>query len=388
MTTPAGLEGLAAAECAELAGWTVERTERGVVEVTVRMDRPENVVHAARKLRMAQRLLGFVVRDALPAEELGREGSLAWMQARARADGGPALLRLLPVWRAFHADCPDDELAFHVRASRGGRHPFSSDDAKRAVALGVAAGSGLRGACRLEHQLHLDVRVHHESVWAGLRLLNTRQEAAAAAEAAPSRELSVTTLNATIAHAMLRVLQPSAGSLVVDPMAGCGTLPQLGCAAQCDRGAPCFFIAADCSPVAAAKSRANLRGGALCDVVLWDATRLPLRSGIVDHFVSDLPFGKRLGSKAENRQLYPESLEQMRRALRPAPPRGVASRLEAARLVLLSADRHALTTAVRAARGRPWRVLQQHRVNVGGLDGLLVAVALASRADERTAHTT
>jgi len=134
----------------------------------------------------------------------------------------------------------------------------------------------------------------------------------------------------------------------------------------------------------------------LADVVLWDATRLPLRAGVVDHFVSDLPFGKRLGSKADNRRLYPESLEQMRRALcsratctseaapadadgrrEPGPSRAGAP-LE---LVLLSADRHALTTAVRGARGRPWRVELQKRINVGGLDGLLLGAALvATRA--------
>ena len=45
--------------------------------------------------------------------------------------------------------------------------------------------------------------------------------------APPPRELSVTTLNSTIAHAMLRALRPHAGALVVDPMAGCGTLPEL-----------------------------------------------------------------------------------------------------------------------------------------------------------------
>ena len=32
LTTPAGLEDLAARECAECSGWSVERTERGVVD--------------------------------------------------------------------------------------------------------------------------------------------------------------------------------------------------------------------------------------------------------------------------------------------------------------------------------------------------------------------
>ena len=230
LTTPAGLEGLAAAECAECPGWLVERTERGVVEVSVAADCPQDIVRAARKLRLVQRLLAFVLRETLPVE-LDRDQTLAFMQERACHDGGPALVRLAPLWRAFSPShsAPDEELAFHVRAQRGGCHSFSSDDAKRRVALGLTAGSGLRGACRLEFQLNVDVRVHHESVWAGLCLLNTRQEAATIAAsstepAPPPRELSVTTLNSTIAHAMLRALRPHAGALVVDPMAGCGTL--------------------------------------------------------------------------------------------------------------------------------------------------------------------
>jgi len=61
---------------------------------------------------------------------------------------------------------------------------------------------------------------------------------------------------------------------------------------------------------------------------------------------------------------------------------GFAGQLHASlELVLLSADRHALTTAVRGARGRPWRVELQRRVNVGGLDGLLLGARLA--ADRR-----
>ena len=106
LTTPAGLEDLAARECAECSGWSVERTERGVVEVTVAADCPQDIVQAARKLRLVQR----------------GDQALAWMQERARREGGPALLRLAPLWRAFVPSqaVPDAELAFHARAQRGG----------------------------------------------------------------------------------------------------------------------------------------------------------------------------------------------------------------------------------------------------------------------------
>jgi tRNA G10 N-methylase Trm11 len=41
----------------------------------------------------------------------------------------------------------------------------------------------------------------------------------------------------------------------------------------------------------------------------WDATRLPLRDRSVDVVVSDVPYGKRHGSKEDNRRLYPHLLE-------------------------------------------------------------------------------
>lgn len=49
------------------------------------------------------------------------------------------------------------------------------------------------------------------------------------------------------------------------------------------------------------------------DVAQWDATRLPLRSQCVDAVVSDLPFGKRMGRKVDNRVLYYQSLVELAR---------------------------------------------------------------------------
>lgn len=41
----------------------------------------------------------------------------------------------------------------------------------------------------------------------------------------------------------------------------------------------------------------------------WDATCLPLRDQSVDAVVSDVPYGKRHGSKQDNRRLYPQMLQ-------------------------------------------------------------------------------
>lgn len=68
------------------------------------------------------------------------------------------------------------------------------------------------------------------------------------------------------------------------------------------------------------------------DVAQWDATKLPFRSQCVDVIVSDLPFGKRIGSRGDNRVLYYHSLVEMARI----------TRTETGRAVLLTYDRNSM----------------------------------------------
>ena len=53
------------------------------------------------------------------------------------------------------------------------------------------------------------------------------------------------------------------------------------------------------------------------DGLQWDALVPCLRDACVDVIISDLPFGKRSGSKADNRVLYPRTLLSMARLVRP-----------------------------------------------------------------------
>ena len=47
--------------------------------------------------------------------------------------------------------------------------------------------------------------------------------------------------------------------------------------------------------------------------MLWDASRLPVRDGMIDAIVSDMPFGKRMGTKSINKEIYPLLLQQFHR---------------------------------------------------------------------------
>jgi len=49
------------------------------------------------------------------------------------------------------------------------------------------------------------------------------------------------------------------------------------------------------------------------EVFIWDVGALPLRDASVDAVVSDLPFGKRHGSKGGNKILYPKLIAELTR---------------------------------------------------------------------------
>lgn len=98
------------------------------------------------------------------------------------------------------------------------------------------------------------------------------------------------------------------------------------------------------------------RGNLPADLLRWDVNRLPLRNGSVDIFVTDLPFGKRMGSRPDNRTLYPKLLAELGRVARP----------RTGKAVLLTQDKKTLSVAV-GRTGRLWRQSRVYGVNVGGL---------------------
>nr|CAB3266955.1 THUMP domain-containing protein 3-like [Phallusia mammillata] len=169
-----------------------------------------------------------------------------------------------------------------------------------------------------------------------------------------------TTLKSTIAHNMLRLCNIQTGDFVVDPMCGSGVIPIEGYA----QWKNAFYLAADNAHPAIVRSSSNVKflnkeytkTKFPIDVLHWDATRMPWRTATVDVCVTDLPFGKRLGSQADNRKLYPSFLHEMARV----------SRLRTARACLLTHDKRSIITAL-AKVSSLWKIKQSHTINIGGL---------------------
>jgi len=129
----------------------------------------------------------------------------------------------------------------------------------------------------------------------------------------------------------------------------------------------CVHLAGDNFEFAVEKSYENLKNlnflraeknlPKICvDFFVWDATQMPLASESVDCFITDLPFGKRLGSKKDNRVLYKKFLFESARSAKLGTGRGI----------FLTKDKKNFFGALRSCSNF-WKEKQVHNVNVGGL---------------------
>jgi SAM-dependent methyltransferase len=150
---------------------------------------------------------------------------------------------------------------------------------------------------------------------------------------------------------MLRLAELREGMRVLDPCCGTATLGVLA-AESCPS---VRFVGADIDRSALAKAVTNLHGrGHPVRLVQADAARLPFARESVDLVVSNLPFGKRVGSHGTNLELYPRILTEVSRVLR---AEGIA--------VLMTEEKRLLLDSVQRAPGI--RVTAEHVIETGGL---------------------
>ncbi|HEU5331446.1 MAG TPA: methyltransferase domain-containing protein [Actinocrinis sp.] len=157
--------------------------------------------------------------------------------------------------------------------------------------------------------------------------------------------------NPLIAALMVQFAKPDVGNVVYDPFCGAGTL--LVEAAALDRRLR--LVGSDVSAKALAAADVN-RSALFPGAVLLraDATAMPLGAESVDRVVSNIPFGKRIGSHGSNIGLYPAFLGELGRVLR----------LDG-RAVVLTDDKNLFRASVEGTRGL--RLLREVKLSSGGL---------------------
>ncbi|MEV0650153.1 methyltransferase domain-containing protein [Phytomonospora sp. NPDC050363] len=143
--------------------------------------------------------------------------------------------------------------------------------------------------------------------------------------------------NPVVAAVMVRLAKIEPGQVVLDPCCGAGTLV-VTAGQMADPGA---LIGTDLRDRWAMATQENLAARRVPGLGLMaDATAMPLPDGSVDRVVANLPFGKRIGSHADNQRLYPLVLREIRRVLRGK-----------GRAVLLTEDKRLFEQSVQRAHG-------------------------------------
>ncbi|KAM9185978.1 tRNA (guanine(6)-N(2))-methyltransferase THUMP3 isoform 1-T1 [Dugong dugon] len=266
-------------------------------------------------------------------------------------------------------------LKFRVTCNRAGeKHCFTSNEAARDFG-GAVQDYFKWKADMTSFDVEVLLNIHDNEIVVGIALTEESLHRRNITHFGP------TTLRSTLAYGMLRLCAPQPSDIIVDPMCGTGAIPIEGATEWSN----CYHIAGDNNPLAVNRAANNISSlltknqiqeskswGLPIDAVQWDICSLPLRTGSVDIIVTDMPFGKRMGSKKRNWNLYPACLQEMSRVCRPGTGRAV----------LLTQDKKCFTKAL-SRMGHVWRKVHTIWVNIGGLHA---AVYLLKRTSQGFVH--
>ncbi|KAJ8258585.1 hypothetical protein COCON_G00175970 [Conger conger] len=254
------------------------------------------------------------------------------------------------------ADLP---VKFRVTCNRAGdKHNFTSNDAARDFG-GAVQDFFQWKADMTKFDIEVLLNIHDSEVVIGIALTEESLHRRNITHFGP------TTLRSTLAYGMLRLCKPQVSDVIIDPMCGTGAIPLEG-AMEWQQS---FYLAGDNNDMAVSRTVNNIghihkkrqiKGstawGLSIDTLQWDLCRLPMRTSSADIIITDMPFGKRMGSRKKNWDLYPACLREMARVSRPGTGKAV----------LLTQDKKCFTKAL-SRMGGLWRKALTVWVNIGGL---------------------
>uniref|UniRef100_A0A6A7FYK6 THUMP domain-containing protein 3-like isoform X2 n=1 Tax=Hirondellea gigas TaxID=1518452 RepID=A0A6A7FYK6_9CRUS len=243
--------------------------------------------------------------------------------------------------------------SFRVTCLRSGtEHAFGSQEAARQ--LGSAINDRFSWPVQLENY-HIDVILNIATTFVYVALPLTR-------EAMFRRNLVAfgpTNLRSTLSYSLMHLARPQPGDVILDHMCGGASIPIEGSISFPGT----YHLGGDLDQRSVERARTNVdnivlhkKQSLLVDIAQWDTTMLPLRDRCVDVVVSDLPFGRRSGSKLDNRVLYLRALKETARVTRPS----------SGRAVLLTHDRNSMIKNLRLVK-KYWRNRSTRTINIGGL---------------------
>lgn len=277
-----------------------------------------------------------------------------------------ALLNGISEAKSMDNDINNAVLKYRVTCYRSGKHSFTSMDAARDYG-GKLQDLFLWLVDLSDYNLQIVLNIIQNQAYVALALTKESMHKRNITHFGP------TTLRATVCYNLLRLAEPKVGDIVIDPLCGGGSIPIEGCLGFSGT----FHICGDNHDKAVNRTLLNLESvsskvksgkSLLTDVLQWDATRLPLRTGSVDVFVTDLPFGKRSGHKKDNKVLYRDVLLELGRVVRP----------ETGRAVLLTHDKRSFEMMFPLSK-QFWKQQKILGVNLGGLRAGVFVLLRTSR---------
>jgi 23S rRNA G2445 N2-methylase RlmL len=170
-----------------------------------------------------------------------------------------------------------------------------------------------------------------------------------------------------LAEVLVRLAKPGADDRVLDPCCGAGTV--LVAAGLSGVGQ---LLGRDLASSAIDAARTNLRAlGLSGDLEVGDAADIRLPAGSVQRMISNLPFGKRVGSHDDNRELYPRLMAATERTLTPD-----------GRAVYLTEDKRLLLDAVQRTPGL--KIIRQRLLQYSGASPTAYVIGRNRRNGRRT----
>lgn len=191
---------------------------------------------------------------------------------------------------------------------RDGRHKYRSVDVAGCIGEGVLARFPHWPVSLTAFDMEVVCILFHNFMVAGVsladparvkfksRLANEDRGALALDDVA-----YVSTLRPSTTFLLFLLADYAVGDVFLDAMCGVGTIP-IGCAEFALNRVFALGGELDAVPVAKAGQNARARPRHV-GVLQWDSTRLPLRSGVVDKVLIDMPFGMRCGNHRLNNRV-------------------------------------------------------------------------------------
>jgi tRNA (guanine6-N2)-methyltransferase len=246
----------------------------------------------------------FVLLSHIKGLRRGPEALRVLHSASLNADLEGALTN----WRRVHHG--SRPRTWRVVSQMSGTYDFRRMDAGKAVTDALRR-SMPKGMHLVEDDADLEVWL-----WLGGNdvLIGLRLSDATMRHRTYKREHLPASLRPSAAAAMGWLSRPTADDVVLDPLCGTGTLLiERGLLAPVERE-----LGGDLQREAVALARRNAKAaGVDIDINVWDACALPLDASSVTRIITNLPFGKQIGSKEENEQLYTKLSEEFNRILAP-----------------------------------------------------------------------